>query len=113
MKTVKRIIRAWETVTHLDSGPRNRNALCGAPVTGQPDINWVTCDKCRALHEKETAQEPSPGANVCRAWDTLSDLLEDSNAANDAIRDAAIDLCATLETARAAGVLNVPAKRDR
>ena len=47
---------------------------------------------------QELQLPPWPGASpsIATAHDKLSDLLEDADAANDDIRDAAIDLCAAL-----------------
>lgn len=36
---------------HLDGGPRDGRALCGADADGQCEINNVTCQQCIARHD--------------------------------------------------------------
>jgi hypothetical protein len=40
------------TIIHLDGGPRDGRALCGADNSGQCEINHVTCPACIKEHER-------------------------------------------------------------
>lgn len=55
------------------------------------------------MHFEAEHAEAAEAAEVDAAHDRLSDLLEDPDAGNDDIRDAAVDLCAALLRHRTAG----------
>lgn len=57
-----------------------------------------------ALAAYDAQQGADPMAGVNAAHDKLSAVLEDPDAANDDVRDAAIDLCDALNALAAAGV---------
>lgn len=78
------------------------------PFDGNHEDETTKGPKLRAAREAladyDAQQATDPMAGVHAAHDKLSAALEDQDAANDDVRDAAIDLCDALNDLAAAGV---------